>query len=140
VEKLNDVTLDLLRDWLHRTSQVTIRPVLDPARTDHCDAHDPPDWMRETIILRDQRCVFPGCRTDARRCDLDHTTPYQNPAHGGPPGQTHLSNLAALCRRHHRAKTNGGWHYRHHPDATGPAYEWTSPHGHHYLTHPPARL
>ena len=34
--------------------------------------------------------------------DLDHITPYEE---NGPPGQTRPDALAALCRRHHRAKT-----------------------------------
>ena len=28
--------------------------------------------MRDLVILRDGHCVFPGCTTDARDCDLDH--------------------------------------------------------------------
>jgi len=54
-------SLTLLRDWLQRLTGVTIRPVLDPTRTDAVDAHDPPAWMREVVILRDRHCVFPGC-------------------------------------------------------------------------------
>ena len=27
-------------------------------------------------MLRDRHCVFPGCTTDARACDLDHLDPY----------------------------------------------------------------
>ena len=52
------------------------------------DPHDPPAWMRETVILRDRHCVFPGCGIDARSCDLDHIEPYVPPDDGGPPGQT----------------------------------------------------
>ncbi|HET9828553.1 MAG TPA: hypothetical protein VFQ11_08595, partial [Nocardioidaceae bacterium] len=135
VERLGSVTLRLLRDWLHRSSRVTIRPVLDPARTDRLDRHDPPGWMREAVILRDQTCVFPGCTIDARTCDLDHITPWRDPDHGGPPGQTSISNLACLCRRHHRAKTHTAWTY--HRTPTGD-YQWTSPHGHR-LTSPHPR-
>ena len=69
-------------------SGVSIRPVLDPARTDAVDAHDPPAWMRELVILRDRHCVFPGCTVDARACDLDHLAPYVPLDDGGPPGQT----------------------------------------------------
>ena len=97
-------------------SGVTVRPVLDPARTDAVDAHDPPAWMRELVILRDRHCVFPGCTVDARACDLDHVAPYVPLDVGGPPGQTHPQNLACLCRRHHRAKTFAGWRYRRLPD------------------------
>ncbi len=95
---------------------MSIRPVLDPTRTDAVDAHDPPAWMRELVILRDGHCVFPGCGVDARSCDLDHLAPYVPLDQGGPPGQTSPANLACLCRRHHRAKTFAGWRYRRLPD------------------------
>jgi hypothetical protein len=86
--------------------------------------------MRETVLLRDRHCVFPWCGRDARSCDLDHIDPYDG---DGPPGQTRPSNLAALCRRHHRAKTFAGWAYRRVPDGT---YLWTSPHGTTYSVGP----
>jgi hypothetical protein len=134
VEQLGTASLALLRDWLQRFTGVTIRPVLDPTRTEAVDAHDPPAWMREVVILRDAHCVFPGCPVDARACDLDHLEPYRPMDDGGPPGQTSPANLACLCRRHHRAKTFAGWHYRRVPDREtggrppGTTYEWTSPH------------
>ena len=71
-------------DWVGH-SRVTIQPVLHTDRTDPVDAHDPPAWMRDLVILRDPRCVFPHCQRDARACDLDHTIPYDDT---GPPGQT----------------------------------------------------
>jgi hypothetical protein len=135
VEKLGAASLDLLRDWLQRSDRITIRPVLDPNRADAVDRHDPPDWMRETVILRDGHCVFPGCTLDARRCDLDHITAYRSPDHGGPPGQTNTANLACLCRRHHRLKTHTAWTYRRLPTTDGTTrYTWTSPHQHTYTT------
>jgi hypothetical protein len=116
VEKLNTITLTLLHDWLQRTDHVTIRPVLDPTRPDAVDQHDPPEPMRETVILRDQTCVFPGCPIDARSCDQDHIVPYQPIDEGGPPGQTSPANLACLCRAHHRLKTRRVWAYQRLPD------------------------
>jgi hypothetical protein len=136
VEKLGPATLDLLHGWLDRTGHLSIRPVLDLDRTDAVDTHDPPHWMRESVILRDGQCVFPGCPIDARSCDLDHIEPYQHPDHGGPPGQTTPANLACLCRRHHRLKTFTPWTY--HRTLTG-HYRWTSPHGDRYLTAPTPR-
>jgi hypothetical protein len=131
VERLGAATWEVLAGWLARVGTVRVQPVLDLARTDAVDAHDPPTWMQTLVILRDRHCVFPGCRTDARACGLDHIDPYQSPDHlddPGPPGQTHPDNLAPLCRRHHNQKTHHGWTYIRHPDG----YTWTSPHG---LTH-----
>jgi hypothetical protein len=130
VEKLGPATLELLHDWLQRVHRVTVRPVVDLSRNDAVDAHDPPDWMRETVILRDRHCVFPGCHVDARHCDLDHIAAYVDPDDGGPPGQTSPANLAPLCRRHHRLKTFTAWTY-HRTGAT--TFEWTSPMGYHYV-------
>jgi len=71
-------------------------------------------------------CVFPpGCRMPALNCDLDHRIDH---AHGGP---TTVGNHAPLCRRHHRAKHEGGWGYI----KIGRAgIEWVSPLGHRYRT------
>jgi hypothetical protein len=122
-----------IREWVGN-AQVTIQPVLDLRRGDAVDQHDLPAWMREIVILRDQHCVFPGCRIDARSCDQDHIDPYLDPGDGGPPGQTNPANLACLCRRHHRAKTAGVWRYQRAPNVTG--YLWHSPYGAAYLVTP----
>ena len=121
VERLGPATVDRIRDWAGRTD-LTVRPVLDLTRDDAVDAHDPPEWMRELVILRDSHCVFPHCGRDARACDLDHIIPYLPVAEGGPPGQTRPGNLAPLCRRHHRAKTARAWTYRQEQDGS---YTWT---------------
>ncbi|MBZ5733675.1 HNH endonuclease [Nocardioides sp. TRM66260-LWL] len=82
-----------------------------------------PDLIREQIILRDHTCVFPYCRRPARSCDADHIDPYEA---GGP---TASSNLAPLCRKHHRHKTHDGWRYKPAgPDQPG-VYLWRSPNG-----------
>ena len=86
--------------------------------------------MRDLIMLRDGHCIFPRCQVDARSCDLDHTIPYDE---NGPPGQTRPENLAALCRRHHRAKTTGRWRYLRTPDGD---YTWHGPYGTTYLVTP----
>ncbi len=132
VEGLGVVSTTTLRRWLTGT-KVFVRPVidLDPTTAGAVDRHDPPPWMREHVVIRDRRCVFPGCTVPSRRCDLDHITPYRPLDHGGKPGQTHPSNLAPLCRHHHRLKTTGSegspaWSYTRHPDGT---YAWTNPHG-----------
>lgn len=57
--------------------------------------------------------------------DIDHITPYDHhaAADGRPqPGSTATSNLAALCRFHHRLKTHTAWRYEQvRPGSSGPA-------------------
>lgn len=128
VERLGPLTVARLKEWLG-TSRFTLQPVLDLRRRDAVDQHDPPEWMRELVVQRDRRCPFPHCDKPARDCDLDHIEPYVEMDDGGPPGQTHPDNLAAICRRHHRAKTHFGWSYVRNPDGS---YTWTGPRGHRY--------
>ncbi len=59
------------------------------------------------------------------RCDADHDVPW-------PDGPTCECNLTTLCRRHHNAKTHGGWTTRLEPDGT---LTMTSPLGRVYTTH-----
>ncbi|MCW2797779.1 HNH endonuclease signature motif containing protein [Nocardioides sp.] len=134
VEKLGPATLTKIHDWL-TGSNVTILPVLDFARTDVVDQHDPPRWMDDQVRLRDPHCVFPWCERHSRSCDLDHINRYDpgTADDPGPPGQTRPENLAPLCRRHHRCKTRGRWRYLRNPDGT---YTWTSPHGRTYQVTP----
>jgi hypothetical protein len=131
VERLGPATIATIREWLGTTG-ATITPVIDLNRTDALDAHDPPEWMRELVILRDKHCVFPWCATDARSCDLDHMEPYLHGEDGNraPPGQTSPENLAALCRKHHCVKTFAGWTYYRTPDGS---YRWKDPYGNTYL-------
>ncbi len=125
--------LDVLHAWLPGTTLV-VRPVLDLARIDAVDAHDPPAWMADVVRLRDPHCVFPGCRRRSGACDLDHIEPYLDLELGGRPGQTHAGNLARLCRRHHRAKTHGDWSYVRRYDGS---YRWLSPTGRRFKVLPP---
>ena len=66
----------------------------------------------------------PDAAGPAMQCDLDHVIPH-------PAGPTSESNLAALCRYHHRLKTHTAWSVRMKPGAT---LEWTSPRGHIFHT------
>jgi hypothetical protein len=106
--------------------KITVKPVIDLADAVAVDSYEVPRRIRERVLLRHSRCVFPYCNRPAMPgTDLDHVTPYE---HGstGPPGQTSTENLAPLCRFHHRVKTHGRWKLRRLPDD---AFEWTSPHG-----------
>lgn len=73
--------------------------------------------QRRRIEIRDPMCVFPGCRTPARRSDIDHIISVQD------GGETTDDNLAPLCRRHHIIKHLFGWTYRRRPDGR---YLWFS--------------
>ena len=128
VERLGPLTVATIQSWLH-TSRFTLLPVLDLCRTDAVDQYEPPEWMRELVILRDRTCVHPNCTRDARDCDLDHIEAFVEMDDGGPPGQTRPDNLAPLCRRHHRAKTHYGWSYQRNADGS---YTWIDPFGRKY--------
>ncbi|MDT2008369.1 hypothetical protein FXW78_36315 [Rhodococcus opacus] len=63
---------------------------------------------------------LPGPRPELRSRPHHH---HDRPENGG---LTVEPNLACLCRRHHRLKTDGTWSYRH----TGAGHlEWTTPRG-----------
>ena len=57
--------------------------------------------LRRALAARDGQCRFPGCA--ARRCDGHHIR------HWADGGETALSNLVLLCRRHHRAVHEDGF-------------------------------
>jgi hypothetical protein len=67
-----------------------------------------PPALRRALVHRDQHCRFPGCR--GRFVQGHHIRHW---AHGGP---TTLSNLALLCRRHHRAVHEEGYQVERHAD------------------------
>jgi hypothetical protein len=55
-----------------------------------------PASMRQAVIVRDRTCRFPGCDRPHTWCDAHHVR------HWAEGGETKLSNLVLLCRRHHR--------------------------------------
>ncbi|PWJ24338.1 uncharacterized protein DUF222 [Branchiibius hedensis] len=78
------------------------------------------------VRARDQHCRFPGCTRPATLSDIDHVIRY-------PDGNTAADNLQCLCRHHHRAKHEGGWHVTMTPEGV---CTWTSPAGYTYETNP----
>jgi HNH endonuclease len=77
--------------------------------------------LRRALTTRDGGCVAAGCDRPAPWTDAHHLVHW---LHGGP---TSLDNLVLLCRVHHRAVHEGGWHLGRDPTS-----------GQHTLT-PPAR-
>ena len=67
-----------------------------------------PPALRRALHHRDKGCRFPGC---GRPFGEGHH--IQHWANGGP---TTLSNLALLCRRHHRAVHEDGYQIEREPD------------------------
>lgn len=59
--------------------------------------------QRRAAALRDQGCVFPGCRASLQHCRLHHLTFW---AHGG---RSDLANSAYLCLFHHWLVHHTGW-------------------------------
>ena len=55
-----------------------------------------PDGLRRAVAARDRGCAHPGCGRPPSWCEVHHLTPWEL------DGETKLSNLAMLCRAHHR--------------------------------------
>ena len=52
--------------------------------------------IRRAVVVRDRRCVEPGCDAPAEWCDVHHVV------HWIDGGETALDNLELRCPRHHR--------------------------------------
>jgi uncharacterized protein DUF222/HNH endonuclease len=57
--------------------------------------------LRRAVIVRDERCRFPGCDRPQGWCDAHHIQ------HWADGGTTALGNLVLLCRAHHRMVHSG---------------------------------
>jgi len=84
--------------------------------------------LRREVESRDTTCVFPGCRTPAASCDLDHRVRVAD------GGTTHRDQLVALCRHDHVVRHRFGWAHVRNPDGS---HTWTSPLGVEYTRPPP---
>lgn len=77
--------------------------------------------QRAAIAIRDGGCTYPGCDAPMAWCIVHHIIHW---ADGGP---TDLSNLAALCPRHHRVVHRRGFTADIAPTATGRRIIWRNP-------------
>ncbi len=89
------------------------------------DRYQPSNLLVHLIRTRQRSCSFPGCGRPAVRCDLYHTTAYDD------GGKTCECNLSPLCRRHHRAKQAPRWGLT--QDQPG-QMTWQTPSGRTYRT------
>src|SRR5438477_374183 len=110
----------VLDDGAHVSAETSQRLACDASRV--VMRHDPdgrilevgartrtiPPALRRALQHRDRGCCFPGCGI---RFGQGHHIRHW--AHGGP---TALSNLALLCRRHHRAVHEEGYDLERQPD------------------------
>src|SRR5882724_10016100 len=110
----------VLDDGAHVSAETSQRLACDASRV--MMRHDPdgrilevgartrtiPPALRRALHHRDRGCRFPGC---GLRFGQGHHIRHW--AHGGP---TTLSNLALLCRRHHRAVHEEGYQLERRPD------------------------
>jgi hypothetical protein len=105
-QRAGTLTREVIEQILADPDTVFRRLVIDPDTGWVVDAgattYHPARHLARLVRKRDLHCRFPGCAAAARFCDLDHVIPF-------PVGLTVLSNLACLCRRHHRLKTHGHW-------------------------------
>ena len=127
------VLLDQIKSWCGDSrTKVTIKPVIDLNAELSTPAYESPTGSANRSSSATRPACSRGAPDPARGCDVDHVIEYDHDAEaeGRPqPGPTTTSNLAALCRYHHRLKTFTAWRYR--MVAPG-VFEWTSPHGHRY--------
>ena len=126
-EQARELAADPESVWRRLVTEPLSGALLDVGTT----RYRPPPSMVEHVIARHQYCQFPGCRTPAHRCDLDHNEPH-DPEHDSGPTST--ANLGPKCRPHHRLKGLYGWNVTQYEDGT---IVWTTPSGHLYVVEPP---
>src|SRR5688572_2439508 len=126
------VHAEQIRQWCgNPDAQITVNPVIDLNEHIDVEAYEIRGRLREQTLLTHPTCAFPWCPQPARAlepdehdADCDHRVPYAQVQHSCS------CNATPLCRRHHRAKTHGGWSYT---ALERGSYVWTSPHGYQYL-------
>ena len=119
------MTAEQVREWCAQPdTDITVQPVLDLAEHLHVNAYQASARLKLQTQLRDATCVFAFCFRPAEQCDCEHRVPHE------ADGPTCSCNQAPCCRRHHRAKTTGGWTY---VTVEPGVYLWTSPLGYQFL-------
>jgi Domain of unknown function (DUF222) len=112
---------------------LTLKTPLIPITRGPCDhahaqvGYHPARTLVHLVRARNATCTAPGCSRPAARCDLDHTTAWDQ------GGMTCECNLAPLCRHHHRAKQAQGWRLEQREPGV---LIWHTPAGRTYATSP----
>ena len=115
-----------LRQWVGH-SQVVIQPVLNMARRDAVDQHDPPAWMRE-LASSAMATGSPPRHAPADQRDKDHIDAYSPARKVGHPAEP----PRALAGREGGTTAPKPPPLAVHPHAPG-HYLWHGPHGATYL-------
>lgn len=123
---LPSIVEELLDDPDIRLRLAVRHPGTGTLRYQDPTTYRPGKALAAAVRLRDGRCRFPGCRTAAERCQLDHVVP-------APAGPTGASNLQCLCTAHHGFKHHAGWRVT--MDEQG-FCTWTAPTGRTHHTAP----
>jgi hypothetical protein len=127
--------LAAVEQWLAEVApgtKIHVTPVVDANEHIAVDRYEVPPGLARQVDETQHVCAFPYCGRRGRY-DLDHVIEYLDPDEGGPPGQTSSTNMARLCRFHHRVKTHTTWTPSRLPDG---ALVWTSPTGATYRVDP----
>jgi hypothetical protein len=125
-EEIGALTRGQLLDLLGH-HHVTLKPVIDLNDEVAADCYEVPAPISERLGLARPADCFPYAQSVSRKADQDHTVAYRAT---GPPGQTRVSNLGRMVRRHHRVKTFAGWRVWQHEGR----FFWLTPHGRIYIT------
>ena len=123
------VTAAQVREWCGQPdTDITVQPVIDLAEHIHVGSYQASARLKLQTQLRDGTCAFAFCFRPAEDCDSEHRVPADPDRDDGGP--TCTCNQAPCCRRHHRAKTTGGWTYI---TIEPGVYLWRSPLGYQFL-------
>ena len=124
-ETRGPITAEQVREWCAAPdTQITVQPVLDLAEHLHVTSYEASARLKAQTQLRDVVCGFAFCFRPAEKCDCEHRVPHED------DGPTCSCNQTPCCRRHHRAKTTGGWSY---VTVEPGVYLWRSPLGYQFL-------
>lgn len=90
---ITESLLDMARNDLYYCFKNTAGEVLKFARS----RRDPTPVQRLALVVRDERCVYPGCHAPPEACDAHHTNEVVKDL-----GLTNVEVMALFCKVHHR--------------------------------------